>query len=137
MHQGGIATPLVVRWPGGIEAGTRTRQPGHIIDLLPTFLELAGEVESPEHLEGESLAPVLAGGARTSPPDWGWLWSGNRAYRRGDLKAAWDKKFKRWELYDLDKDPTEARDIAAERPELVEEFDALWKAWKKRTLAKG
>ena len=137
VHQGGVATPLVARWPAGVEAGTRARQPGHIIDLLPTFLELSGEVDMPTELDGESLAPVLAGGARTSPPDWGWLWSGNRAYRRGDLKAAWDKKFKRWELYDIDKDPTEARDLAAERPELVEEFDALWRAWKQRTLGKS
>ena len=50
---------------------------------------------------------------------------------------AWDKKFKRWELYDLVADPTEAHDLASEQPELVEEFDALWKAWKKRTLGKS
>ena len=137
VHQGGVATPLVARWPAGIEAGARTRQPGHIIDLIPTFLELAGEREIPETLDGESLAPVLAGGARTSPPEWGWLWSGNRAYRRGEWKVAWDKKFKRWELYDIEADPTEAHDLSLERPALTEELSGLWDAWKKRTRNKG
>ena len=137
VHQGGVATPLVARWPAGIEAGTRTRQPGHIIDLLPTFLELSGEVDMPSGLDGESLAPVLAGGARTNQPEWGWLWSGNRAYRRGEWKVAWDKKFKRWELYDIEADPTEAHDLSSERPALTEELSGLWDAWKKRTRNKG
>jgi arylsulfatase len=100
-------------------------------------LELAGEREISETLDGESLAPVLAGGARTSPPEWGWLWAGNRAYRRGDWKISWDNKFKRWELYDLKADPTEAHDLSGERPLLVEELGGLWSAWKKRTRNKG
>ena len=72
-----------------------------------------------------------------SPPEWGWLWAGNRAYRRGDWKVSWDKKIKRWELYDMKLDPTESRDLTSEKSELVAELDAAWQAWKKRTRTKG
>jgi arylsulfatase len=137
VHQGGVATPLLARWPAGIEEGTRTSESGHIIDLIPTFLELAGEVDAPKHLEGESLSSVLRGSERLSPPEWGWLWAGNRAYRRNDWKISWDNKIKRWELYDMKLDPTESRDLSSEKSELVAELDAAWRAWKKRTRTKG
>jgi arylsulfatase A-like enzyme len=70
-YEGGIATPMVARWPKGIEAGQTTDQVGHIIDFLPTFLELAGgeypiSVKGNPVLlpEGISLAPVLTGKSR-------------------------------------------------------------------------
>ena len=132
-HQGGVATPLLARWPARVQAGLRTEEPGHIIDLIPTFLELSGELKGLEHLEGESLVSVLDGGARQSPPDWGWLWGGNRAYRRGEWKLVWDRKFKRWELYDIVRDPTEAHDLAEDQRELVQELEVEWRAWKERT----
>ena len=137
VHQGGVATPLVARWPAGIKPGTLTREPGHIIDLLPTFLELAGAGALPEELDGESLAPVLAGGERSSPPEWGWLWSGNRAYRRGAWKISWEKKWKRWELYNIEADPTEAKDLSEVLPELTEELAGLWESWRTRTRKRG
>ena len=132
VHEGGIATPLVARWPGQVPAGSITHEVGHVIDFLPTFAELAG-AEVPASVEGLSLAPVLAGGTREGHAELYWEWSRSRAIRRGDWKLAWDRKVKRWELYDLAKDRTETVDLADEHEELVLELATAWEAWAGRT----
>ena len=114
VHEGGISTPLIVRWPGVVAPNTITHQVGHIIDLMPTLLEIAGGTYPASRgghailpVEGLSLVPVLRGEERPGHDTLYWEWAGNRAIRRGDWKLAWDKKVKTWELYDLDADRTE------------------------------
>jgi arylsulfatase len=138
VHEGGIATPLIVSWPKGIAArGELTREVGHVIDLLPTCLELA-EVPYPNSLdgralsppEGKSLVPVFRGEA-IGPRALAWEHEGNRAIRVGDRKLV--ATFRgAWELYDLNADRTELRNLAAEQPEEVRELSAQWQQWADR-----
>ena len=97
VHEGGIATPLIAHWPAGLpqgSAGTFRRQVGHVIDLVPTLLEVAG-AEYPAELDGRdlrrldgiSLVPTFDEPDATL--DRGplfWEHEGNRAVRVGDLK---------------------------------------------------
>ncbi len=137
-HEGGIATPMVARWPATITPGTRADQVGHIIDFLPTFLDIAGADYPAAHpefgedtlpLEGKSLLPVFQGKKRVPHEYLFWHWSTNRAARKDNWKLAWDKHAKTWELYDLIADRTEAHDLAARHPELVTELTRKWHAW--------
>jgi arylsulfatase len=137
-HEGGIATPLIAYWPARIRHGGRlTHQVGHVIDLAPTLLELAG-VAYPEtfqgrpltSLEGRSLVPVFEGkrlGSRTLA----WEHEGNRAIRSGDWKLV-AVHGGPWELYDLAKDRAETRNLASERPRKVRELAAQWQEWADR-----
>ncbi len=138
VHEGGISTPLIVHWPGHVPPGTLTHEVGHIIDILPTCLELAGGTYPPAHrgqpvepLEGLSLANVFRGETRPPHAQLCWEWSGNRAIRQGSWKLVWDTQNKpgRWELYDLATDRTELHDLADEQPERVADMRRAYEAW--------
>ncbi len=135
VHEGGISTPLIAYWPAGIPGrGKITPEVGHIIDLMPTFLALAGATypktwagHDLTPLAGKSLVPVLRGealGERTLA----WEHEGNRAMRLGDEKLV--AAFKgAWELYDLKRDRTEVHNLAAQRPDRVKELAERWQKW--------
>ncbi|MBI2823598.1 MAG: arylsulfatase [Planctomycetia bacterium] len=138
IHQGGIASPLVVCWPAGIKArGDLSRAVGHVIDLMPTMLELAGAAYPASldgrqllPLSGRSLAPALRGeklGARTLA----WEHEGNRGIRVGDWKLVASFRGD-WELYDLAGDPTETSNLAAREANRARELAAQWQAWADR-----
>ena len=136
VHEGGIATPLVAWWPGVIEPDTMTGQVGHVIDLMPTCVELAG-ARYPDSfrgnailpVEGKSLVPVLRGQVRRPHETLCWHWAGNRAIREGQWKLVWEKSARRWELYDLEADRTELDDLADRDPERVARMSKTWLAW--------
>ena len=135
-YEGGIATPLVVRWPGVVRPGAITHQVGHVIDFMPTLLELAGGSypetlgdEAILPLEGKSLVPILRGQEREPHETLSWALFGNRAVRQGRWKLVWGASDKRWELYDLADDRTETNDLAAEKPERVKAMAAEWERW--------
>jgi arylsulfatase len=142
-YEGGIATPLVARWPQVIEAGTTTNQVGHIIDFMPTFLEMADADYPSEHagekllpVEGRSLLPILKGKQRDGH-DWlYWEWAGTRAVRHGDWKLVGGRGTKDWELYELAADRTETKNLAAEHLDRVKDMADHWHAWAKRTGAR-
>ncbi|MGE4550431.1 MAG: arylsulfatase, partial [Opitutales bacterium] len=126
VHEGGITTPLVAWWPGKVPAGSVNREPAHIIDFLPTCLDLADSAFPEKHegrelipLDGSSMLPLLLGEKRERAPFYAWFWSGNRAYRKGDRKLVWDSRIKKWELYDLAQDRCETTDLAKKHPEEV------------------
>jgi len=134
-HEGGICTSFIAQWPAGIKArGKLTGEVGHVIDLMPTFLELAGGSYPARYrsfelkpLAGTSLVPVLQGkkiGERTL----GWEHEGNRAYRVGDWKLVATFKGE-WELYDLSKDRSEVNNLATKYPKRVQEMAAQWQQW--------
>jgi arylsulfatase len=131
LYEGGIASPLLVRWPVGLDAarGSWVHAPAHVTDLAATILELAG-LSAPEELEGESFAPLLSGGTRTRGPVF-WEHEGWAAVRDGDWKAV--RPFRgEWELYDLAADRTELHDLAGERPEELARLVKSWDDWADR-----
>lgn len=133
-HEGGICTPLIAHWPGGItDHGAIVREPTHFVDVFPTLAELAGapEVEAASPVAGQSLAPLLAGESfeRTAPLFW--HWGRGRAVREGRWKAVrWGKgEDVEWELYDITVDRTELNDLAATEPEVLARLRGAWEAW--------
>ncbi|HUY91711.1 MAG TPA: sulfatase-like hydrolase/transferase [Pirellulales bacterium] len=136
VHEGGISTPLVVHWPKGIAArGELRRNPGHVIDLVPTILDLAGgqRVETWEGKPvppppGKSLTAVLAKDGTVSRECIWWQHEGNRAIRAGAWKLVAAGKDAPWELYDLSTDRAESKNLAKERPDKARELEQLWTA---------
>ncbi len=133
VHEGGISTPLIAHWPAGIKArGELRRTPVHLIDVVPTLLELAGATkpaavrghEVPP-APGRSLVPVFAADVNLNRDFLWWEHEGNRAIRAGDWKLV-ALKGGAWELYDLSRDRGEQRNLAAKQPEKVRELAALW-----------
>ena len=139
-YEGGIATPMIVRWPGKVVRDPITHQVGHIIDFMPTLLELA-ESKYPREfngheilpVEGKSLLPVFRGQKRDGHESLSWELFGNRAIRQGDWKLVWGASEKTWELYDLKADRSETNNLAAKLPERVTTMARDWEAWQERT----
>lgn len=138
VHEGGIATPLIAYWPAGIAARAKlTQEVGHVVDLLPTCLELAG-VKYPTTfrsrelmpLAGKSLVPAFQSG-RLGERTLGWEHEGNRALRIGDWKLVAPFRGE-WELYDLRSDCTELHNLAAKNPAKAQELAAAWQQWADR-----
>ncbi|MCA9174925.1 MAG: arylsulfatase [Planctomycetales bacterium] len=148
VHEGGISTPLIAHWPARIRTGGKLCQrPGHVVDIVPTLLELCGAGDSTTLAAGaparpgQSLATELvvpATSDRSSPPPTGralwWLHEENRAIRKGDLKLV-AAKGDPWALYDLSTDRAESHDLASERPNEAKDLAAQWEAMYQRFIA--
>jgi arylsulfatase len=132
-HEGGISTPLIAHWPAGIPARNALRHsPSHVIDIVPTVLELAG-VSKPEKWQGVAVPPApgksLVGAFATDQVIdrdclW-WMHENHRAVRVGDWKLVADPG-KGWELYNLKSDRAEQDDLAATQAERVDEMARIW-----------
>ena len=146
-HEGGCHTPLIISYPNGIKEdlkGTINKDfYGHIIDIMPTILELTGS-EYPQKrgpnnefdvkpMEGVSLVPLLTGEKveRINPIIV--EHEGNKMIRDDKWKLVQELGEPKWNLYDLENDPTEYYDVADEFPEKVEEMDALYHKWAEHT----
>jgi arylsulfatase len=139
-HEGGIATPLIAHWPAGIAARGELRgQPGHVIDVMATCVDLAaarlpapadGREATP--LEGRSLRPAFDD--QPLPRDaLFWEHEGHAAVREGSWKLVRLGSEGPWELYDLDADRTEQHDLAERFPQRVQRLQELWNSWAQRT----
>jgi arylsulfatase A-like enzyme len=140
-EEGGIATPLIVHWPAGlatVRRGQLEPQPGHLIDLMATCVDLAaakyperfnGEAIHP--LEGVSLRPAFAGQALARTQPLFWEHEGNRAVRDGQWKLV-SKYPDGWRLYDLEADRTEQHDLSAAQPARARQLAAQWDSWAAR-----
>lgn len=148
VHEGGIASPLIVHWPAGIpDRGGLRHQLTHVIDLLPTCSELAGtkypaeyQGRATERLDGLSLIPTFQNRALERDSLF-FEMGGNRAVRKGKWKAVAREGLKselrnrvqlpgeHWELYDMERDRTETRDLAAEHPEVLRDLTREWERW--------
>jgi len=138
-HEGGMSTPLIARWPGVIRPGVWTAQLGHVIDVMPTCLQLASagyparfQAREVLALEGRSLAPVLRGerqeaGERAIF----WEYAGHRAVRQGKWKLAANHR-EGWSLYDMEADRTEMNDLARRFPEEVQTLVRRYDRWAQR-----
>lgn len=132
VHEGGIATPLIAHWPQGIAAAGELRQAmGHVVDLVPTIVELAGGSWPAENADqaapappGQSLVASFASDVAPERTLW-WLHEGNRALRSGNFKLV-AAKGEPWELYDMSRDRSEMHDLAGQQPDTVKSLAAQW-----------
>ena len=132
-HEGGISTPLIVSWPDGIMArGEFRRNPGHVIDIVPTIIDVAGG-SVPKRMNGKpvpappgmSLSPAFAKDNAVERDWFWWFHDGHRAVRDGDWKLVAPKD-DAWELYNLKTDRAESNDLSKSKPELAKKLEALW-----------
>ena len=139
VHEGGIATPLIVHWPRRIKARGKLRhQPGHLVDIMATCVDIAGARYPSEYkgnkiipLEGRSLVPAFDNKGIEREAIY-WEHEGNRAIRVGKWKLVAKGKKGPWELYDLDADRTETDNLAAVHPDRVKQMAAMWQHWAER-----
>ncbi len=141
-HEGGVATPLIVHWPAGLGQVPSLRHTvGHVVDLPPTLLELAGG-QWPQHRDGipvppshgVSLVPALLRDRQLPHPSLWWYHERHKAVRVGDWKLVslgdrGNGDPDSWELYDLRHDRSETRDVAKQHPDRV---TALANEWERR-----
>jgi len=151
-HEGGIHTPMIAHWPRGIPSrGKVTFEVAHLVDVLPTVLEITGTSPRRELAgkpayppDGASLLPVFTTGTRPAPKALYFSHASGRAIRQGDWKlvsaaaAGSDGRKRegksappRWELYNLADDPSELNNLVPERPELVAGLAAEFDNWVK------
>ncbi len=140
-HEGGISTPLIAHWPAGISAkqhGKLNDQPGHLIDIMATIVEVSGVTyptefngEKIKPMEGVSLNPVFEGNSLKRKDPIFWEHESNRAIRDGKWKLV-AMEDAPWELYDMEQDRTEMNNLAAKNPKKVQELAKLWDAWAER-----
>ena len=142
VHEGGISTPLLAKWPARFDAGGVLHEPWHVVDILPTLLEAAGASYPSEFggqaiqpLDGESFLSALesaqksgpGGGQRRGQPIF-WEHEGNCAVRVGDFKLV--RRFGcDWELYDMEVDRTELNNLAGENAPLEARLKREYEAW--------
>lgn len=129
-HEGGTATPFIVSWPEGIKARGETRNnPGHVIDVVPTILELAGAAPHPDapSSPGKSLVPVFEKDGTVDHDQFWWYHDDHRAIRVGDWKAV-APQGEPWELYDLSNDRGEMNNLAKSQPEKLQQLVDAWEA---------
>lgn len=125
VYEGGLRVPLLVRWPGRVEAASESRYVTYFADWFPTFQRLLGEAAAPG--DGVDLLPVLTGASvlpERTPLVWAFAgYDGQLAVRWGDDKLVrrnvLEGESSSWELYDLSSDPEETEDLAAVEPEKV------------------
>jgi arylsulfatase len=128
VHEGGSCTPFIAHWPKGIRARGELRQTvGHVIDFVPTILDIAGisaDKTGSVPYPGQSLKASFKSDMEHQHPLW-YYHEGNRALRMGNWKivAAKDEP---WELYDLSTDRTESENLAVSNPEKVLEMESQW-----------
>jgi len=138
-YEGGISAPFIAWFPQKIKASSISQGTAHLIDLAPTFYELAGAKYpsvlngvSSNALPGKSLLPVLTGKAgrveRGEPLFW--ERGGNKAVRDGDWKLVSPAaKGEKYELFNIAEDRAENLDVAAQHPDIVARLKAAYAQW--------
>ncbi|WP_299441935.1 arylsulfatase [uncultured Phycicoccus sp.] len=139
VHEGGIATPLLVHWPAGVQApGRLEHQPLQLVDVLPSLLEAAGARYPQQRqgrpippAEGRSFLPTVRSGEPVPERPLFWEHEGNAGVRQGRWKLVrkWGGP---WELYDMAVDRTELDDRAGGDPERVAAMAAEYESWAAR-----
>jgi arylsulfatase A-like enzyme len=129
LYEGGIRVPMIARWTGTVPAGQTSDHPAAHWDLFPTFAELGGAT-APAGLDGASIVPTLKGGSQPGPEFLYWEFHERGfqlAVRMGRWKAVRLAKDAPIELYDLESDPAEERNVASSQPDVVARIEAYLK----------
>ncbi|RMH14835.1 MAG: arylsulfatase, partial [Planctomycetota bacterium] len=148
MWEGGCRVPCVMRWPGHIPAGIETDKMASTIDILPTLVEIAGAAMPERPIDGVSILPLLLGEPDANPRDEFWFYYGRQlqAVRKGKWKLhlpheyrsyrgvrpgtnGWPGPYEKgrtgYELYDMDDDPKELRNVADRHPDVVDQLKQM------------
>ncbi|SVD48860.1 uncharacterized protein METZ01_LOCUS401714, partial [marine metagenome] len=139
VHEGGVATPLIVHWPDGIAAKNKLRrEPSHLVDLMATCIDVSGAKypkkaggKTIKPMEGRSLVPVFEGKSLNREAIY-WEHEGNRAIRMGDWKLVAKGRNGKWELYNMKTDRVEMNDLSKVHPERTSKLKAMWQSYAKR-----
>lgn len=129
-YEGGIRVPMIASWAGTIQPGTTTDHASAFYDVLPTLCELVG-TKTPARTDGISFLPTLLGDKQPQHEFLYWEqleYTGQQAVQMGNWKGVRKGMFDgnlAIELYDLATDPQEQRDLAAEKPEVVAQIEAI------------
>jgi arylsulfatase A-like enzyme len=132
LEEGGVRVPFLIRWPGKIAAGSKVTPIAGAIDVLPTLADLAGiELKSPQPLDGVSLKPLLSGEVKDWPA---------RTYfnfYRGRVSVRTDRYRldPQGQLFDMQKDPGQRTNIAADQPEVHKQLTAAAAKMKQEVAA--
>lgn len=142
-YEGGICTPLIACWPEGIKDGGRiTDHKSHFIDIMATFVEITG-ARYPGKIrgwdtapcEGESLVHLFKNRERPRRKPLFWQWRKGKAVMKDNWKLVSRKN--KWELFDMEKDKTEATDLSTKHPEVVAELKSLHEGWLAHCAGEG
>lgn len=134
-HEGGVSAPFIVHWPAGIASkGELRHQVAHLIDLMPTFVDVSG-ARYPKTFNGHEIQPMEGRSLRDSfdakdvtPRTLFWEHEGNRAIRDGDWKLV-GQRHQPWELYHVAKDRTELVNLVEKEVDKFEGLKSKWDAW--------
>jgi arylsulfatase A-like enzyme len=130
--EGGVRVPFCVQWKGKLPAGRTYEHPVIQLDLVPTCLAAAGvNADSADNLDGVDLLPYLTGKTDDLPHETlYWRFGPQWAVRHGDWKlVVGNGGGPQPGLYNLADDISESRDLSAQHPQKVKEFQALWNRW--------
>lgn len=134
VDEGGVRSPLLVRWPGHIRPGTKIPQIAGAIDLYPTLTDISQvPITSKKPLDGKSLKPLLTGTAKNWPDRM--IFSHQN--RRVSVRTQQYRYDPDGKLFDMQKDPGQRTDIAAQQPEIAAKLKAAVAAWSEEALPKG
>lgn len=151
MHEGGIATPCIVSWPDNIpqeNKGDITNQYAYLPDVMATFLDVSHAKYPKKYnnnkihpLQGKSFAKILK--EKDKPihkkPIF-WEHEGNRAVRQGDFKLVmeWNNEgTDNWELYNIQQDRSEVRDLSDKMPKKVNQMKKMWYKWAEKSFVEA
>ena len=150
LYEGGVRVPFIARWTGRIESGRWSREPIHLIDILPTLASLAG-VPAPDGVDGHDLRPLLFGDESAEWPERTFYWHypfnvgiphydgspyvpPHSAIRRGSRKLIWN-----WHgelhLYDIEQDPFEQNDLVDDQPDEARQLFEELNSWLEANVA--
>lgn len=139
MYEGGICTPMIAHWPKGIkDKGRITREQGHVIDIMATCLDLSKTQYPTKYagndiipLEGKSLNPIFSIGKRQGHDFIGFEHFGEKALINNDgWKIVQENgRNSKWELYNLNTDRTETKDLAEQNPDKVKDLVKKYEDW--------
>ncbi|RYF10639.1 MAG: arylsulfatase, partial [Flavobacteriales bacterium] len=139
-YEGGTATPFIAYGPNLVKPGTTSHQPGHIIDIMTTCLNLAGAKYPAIYKEsqikqtvGVNLVPLFKGQKWVGHDALFFEHEGNRAVRQGDWKLVSNYPNNEWHLFNMVNDRTELNDVSKSQPKKVQELISLYNNWAEKS----